>query len=329
LKLRCFPAFTFLVGVMCAGLCAASHADNQIQGPELFAKAVSLQEIHTQDGKPFHLQVQIQAKHIVTKPTTGTYDEVWMSPERWRREINMGGFDQVEVGGINSKWVSRNADFRPRFAYLTAIALESFFRPEVSPGEKIKSVRKRKKKGVELQCAQLEMAHGGRELCFDPSGALATEEHMNQRFEYSELGKFGEKIFPHSIRVFEADNEVLNLRLEDPATPVQAVSFGHVASALQVAACERWPPAPDQKIQPQYPSAARQAREQGVVVLYVAVTSDGRVSKLRVLESAGESLNKSAADAVRQWTYAPLSCGVGARLPSEIEVRVRYSLSEH
>jgi len=235
----------------------------------------------------------------------------------------------VEVGSRNSKWVSRNADFRPRVAYLTSVALESFFRPEAAPSEKIKSLRKRKEKGVQLLCVQLEMGHSDRELCFDPSGALALEEHLNQRFEYDDFGKFGEKIFPHSIRVSEGGSEVLNLHMEDPvAPPVQAVSFDHVASALQMAPCERWPAEPMEKIPPQYPQDARQARQQGTVILYVVVSGDGSVDKLRVLESAGGSLNKSAIEAVRQWTYAPLACGT-TPLQSEIEVRINYTLSEY
>ncbi len=251
-----------------------------------------------------------------------------MSPEKWRREINISGFDQVEVGASNSKWISRNADFRPRVAYLTSRAFESFFRPEAAPGEKIKSLRKRKEKGVQLQCAQLEMGHSDRELCFDPSGVLALEEHLNQRFEYDDFGKFGEKFFPHTIRVFEANNEVLSLHMEAPVTPPdQAVSFDHAASALQMSPCERWPAEPEKKIPPQYPPQAMQAHQQGTVVLYAVVAGDGSVDKLKVLESAGGNLDKSATDAVRQWKYTPLTCGA-ASLPSEIEVRINYALRE-
>jgi len=47
--------------------------------------------------------------------------------------------------------------------------------------------------------------------------------------------------------------------------------------------------------------------------------------KIRVLESAGGNLDKAATDAVRQWTFAPLTCGA-ASLPSEIEVRINYTL---
>lgn len=327
MRLQYFTASIFLMGIMCLGLSVASDGDKQRQGSDLIAKAMSLQGIRAQEAKPFHFQAKIQAQRIVTKPLTGTYDEMWISPDKWRREIKIAGFDQVEVGTSNSKWIERNVDFRPRAAYLTSVALESFFRPEVAPHEKIKSLRKSKREGVQLQCVELELGHSDRELCFDPSGALALEEHLNQRFEYEDFGKFGEKIFPHSIRVSEGGNEVLNLHIEDPAEPaVEVLSFDHAASALQMAPCERWPAEPLEKIPPQYPQLARQAREQGTVVLYVVVAADGRVDKLRILESAGRSLNESATDAVRQWTYAPLACG-SAPLPTEIEVRINYTLS--
>ena len=327
MRVQYFAAYIFLTGIMCVGSSSASDGDKLRQGSELLTKAVSLQDIRAQGAKPFHFQAKIEAQRIVSKPVTGSYDEIWMSPEKWRREINFSGFDQVEVGSSNSKWVSRNAGFRPRVAYLTSLALENFFTPEAAPSEKITSLRQKKKKGLLLQCVQLEVGHSDRELCFDPSGVLAMEEHLNQRFEYADFGKFGEKIFPHSIRVFEADYEVLNLQIQDPeAPPVQAVSFDHPASALQMAPCERWPAEPENKIVPQYPQLARQGHQQGTVVLYVVVGADGRVDGLKVLESAGESLDKSASDAVRQWTYAPMTCGA-ASLPSEIEVRTSYTLS--
>jgi len=58
------------------------------------------------------------------------------------------------------------------------------------------------------------------------------------------------------------------------------------------------------RVQPVYPSLARQARVQGVVVLEAIVTKDGTVDGLRVL-SGRPLLAQAALDAVRQWRYDP------------------------
>lgn len=67
-------------------------------------------------------------------------------------------------------------------------------------------------------------------------------------------------------------------------------------------------------------------QQEGTVVLYALLSPDGQVQRLKVLESAGKSLDQSALQAVRQWRYATVRCGT-TPLPFETEIRVNYSLS--
>src|SRR5262245_59375493 len=57
-------------------------------------------------------------------------------------------------------------------------------------------------------------------------------------------------------------------------------------------------------VSPIYPSAARDAKTSGVVVLEVTVGTDGRVLDAQVMRSIPE-LDQAALDAVRQWEYVP------------------------
>ena len=73
-------------------------------------------------------------------------------------------------------------------------------------------------------------------------------------------------------------------------------------------------PALLQRVEPEYPSAAIEARVQGIVILETVVGEDGRVIEVRVLRSAGDVLDRAAIAAIRQWRYAPLELnGVRAR----------------
>jgi len=56
----------------------------------------------------------------------------------------------------------------------------------------------------------------------------------------------------------------------------------------------------------------------------VLLSGAGHVQDTRVLESAGDSLDRAAIEAVKQWEYSPANCGTP--LP-EIEVRVNLALS--
>jgi TonB family protein len=58
------------------------------------------------------------------------------------------------------------------------------------------------------------------------------------------------------------------------------------------------------KVQPDYPKAARQARVEGVVRLHAIIGKDGTVMQLEVI-SGHPLLVQAALEAVRQWVYQP------------------------
>ena len=61
-----------------------------------------------------------------------------------------------------------------------------------------------------------------------------------------------------------------------------------------------------QRVAPVYPEAAKQAGIEGTVVLSVSLDEKGRVIRARVVKSIPE-LDQAALEAVRQWTYAPMT----------------------
>ncbi|HYM77996.1 MAG TPA: energy transducer TonB [Candidatus Dormibacteraeota bacterium] len=321
----------FLVATILAPCVSlAEDAALQKEAGDLFAQAATRQGLRSPGDKPYILRIRFHADHIVPKPIDGQYEEIWISPDQWRRQFVLSGFKQVEIGTADSKWVSRNLDFRPQPAYLLAVALDAFIEPKRSLEEKFTSIRRKKNKGSELRCVELETdsTRSKREFCFDDSGLLVSEEYVKQRFEYADFGKFGEKSFPRSIRIYEDDRKVLELSAEDPTAPAEPRPevFQPDGSARQFAPCERWPAIPTKKVPPQYPREARDAHQQGTVTVYAVVAGDGRVGKTKVIESAGPALDQASLDAVGQWVYAPVSCGTHP-LDTEIEVRVNYALS--
>jgi len=59
-----------------------------------------------------------------------------------------------------------------------------------------------------------------------------------------------------------------------------------------------------QKVQPQYPSLAREARIQGTVRFQVTIGQDGRIQNLQLV-SGHPLLVQAAQEALTQWTYKP------------------------
>lgn len=308
----------------------ADDAKIKSDAAELFNRAAIRQGIRRSGGKPYVLKIQFRADHIVPKPMHGQYEEVWISPDQWRREFVLSDFAQVETGSAEGKWVSRNLDFRPRPAYLLSIALDEFMEPKISPDETVASLRQRKHKDSEWRCVELTTAstNAKRELCFDDSGSLASEQYLDKRFEYENFENYGDKIFPRSIRVYSDKAMVLELTADEIVLPPEPKPelFRAQPGARQFASCERWPAIPTKKVPPHYPESARAAHQQGTVTVYAAVAADGQVGATRVLESGGLALDESTLDAVHQWVYPALNCG-SRPLPAEIEIRVNYSLS--
>jgi periplasmic protein TonB len=72
------------------------------------------------------------------------------------------------------------------------------------------------------------------------------------------------------------------------------------------------------RVQPDYPSLARQARIQGTVVLRAIINREGRIENLQVV-SGHPMLVPAAIDAVRQWRYRPY---VLNDQPVEVETQI-------
>jgi protein TonB len=75
---------------------------------------------------------------------------------------------------------------------------------------------------------------------------------------------------------------------------------------------------------PVYPSIAREARVQGVVILEATIGPDGSVDNVKVLRGI-PLLNEAAVDAVRKWRYSPTTLN-GVPVPVIMSVTVNFTL---
>lgn len=81
-----------------------------------------------------------------------------------------------------------------------------------------------------------------------------------------------------------------------------------------------------QRVEPEYPEAARQQHIQGPVVLNVLVGASGAVRELTVI-SGDPLLAKAATDAVRQWRFNPHQLK-GKAVEFETRITVKFALPE-
>jgi protein TonB len=104
------------------------------------------------------------------------------------------------------------------------------------------------------------------------------------------------------------------LPAEAPAPPAPVVRVGGLIRE----------PRKVRDVPPVYPSVARAARVQGVVILEATITPQGRVEEVKVLRGV-PALDEAAVEAVKQWTYTPTLLG-GVPVSVVMTVTVHFVL---
>ena len=78
---------------------------------------------------------------------------------------------------------------------------------------------------------------------------------------------------------------------------------------------------------PKYPAESRKLREEGLVLLKVSVTANGRAADVQLQRSSGFArLDDAALKAVRGWEFNPARAG-GTPVACAVEVPVRFGLN--
>jgi protein TonB len=121
-----------------------------------------------------------------------------------------------------------------------------------------------------------------------------------------------------------AEPSNLPSRSGPPASARATVAAGSIGAGIVAAAKPRYRSNP----KPDYPIASQRRREEGVVVLNVAVDAGGTPTSMSIKRSSGYPLlDRAALNAVRRWTFEPARSG-GVPMFSQVEVPVRFSLDD-
>ena len=88
------------------------------------------------------------------------------------------------------------------------------------------------------------------------------------------------------------------------------------------------PPKVVNKVDPQYPASARDAKIEGNVAVKIVIDERGRVRNPTIAESSGNAdLDKSAMDTVAQWTFQPATLN-GKPVEVYFTITIRFALDK-
>jgi TonB family protein len=74
---------------------------------------------------------------------------------------------------------------------------------------------------------------------------------------------------------------------------------------------------------PEYSKEAKKKQYEGVVVLFVVVTSEGKATNIAVAKSPGLGLDEKAIEAVRKWRFKP-AMKDGKPVPTRVPIEITF-----
>jgi len=195
----CRPLYGFAFLTLYAG---AACADNkQQEGKNLIDRAIQLSDIRGIGAPAFRMKATFR---LLSGPSTdrGSYSEIWVSNEQWRRETGVGSFRRVEVGGAKKKWLSDSGEVIPPGAAEVVRSLNLVGAPKQL---KIKQVVNKDLGGVAARCVRSETEFEKEMYCVDPKdNTLLLHESLSRSshssYVYRDYEKFGDQLFPRSVQ---------------------------------------------------------------------------------------------------------------------------------
>ena len=325
--------YVVLAALVCLVVTGAEEPRGEAEA--FLKRAREVSDIRCEGCPPFQLRASVELLRMPRGTSRGTYLLIWISPTKWREEIDFPGFEQVRVGGEGKVWQARSTSYLPLRLFQLMEAMSFRRRLRVGPDESVGKIKKPPRGKSSLACLELKgKLQANRLFCFDPTAGVlmheGTRSSEEDAFEYEDYAPWGAKRFPRTLRAFELGELVVKVYVEEmsEATSVNEGLFSPPSGAVEWPGCEDPEPALGiEKSLPHYPEQAKETRESGTVFVYAIVKADGRVSEVEVLRSAGGDLDRATVDAVKQWRYRPASCG-GTAVPEEKVIHIVFELRQ-
>ena len=323
------PGIKCLLAVLLL-LSPALHAENKRKVAEaLIHHAAELSDIRSEGAPAFKLQAEITFSPGTASANSGTYQETWVSAQRWQRETTTSNFHSVVIVEGKKRWSLTTGHADPEFESPETITSFSF--AHFTPDKLVEQTLS----GVPVTCAiSKPNAVGGKfALCFDQKTSLLAEKITPRAVDgkivddsciYSRYEAFAGKQFPHVVTCFHDGQLVMNAKLSPtPVMPSDLPPFNPPAGAEESVNClsPPQPPKPTYTPDPEYPTGQSGSV---IVVLWVNLGIDGKPADLKVVGKANPAFDSLATKAVSHWRFQPATCdGQPVKVQINIEISFR------
>ena len=243
-------------------------------------------------------------------PAEGTYLLVWNSPTRWHEEFSFSDFHQVRIGVPGGVWEEREPFFLSLRIWQVMQALSFYGRFELPNEESAGKVKRAKKQGLDLRCVEIKRnSYPLDEVCFREGLAQLVSEHYlpsDRWYEFADYRTIRTKFFPGRIVVREGKT----LAAEFSASEVEEIDNVSPKYFAQTPQMEwrPWCASPDTGGDPLTPIYSGSAQHKGTSILYAAISTDGQIHRVHLLELGGVSHDAEVLEGLKRERWKPSSC---------------------
>jgi TonB family protein len=317
---------------------------------EIFAAAAPFYDFSDPALKPWHLKASYQLYDLKGNPTEqGTWEYWWASPKVGRSSWTRGDATRTEWRTADGALYRKESGGQLRYFERTVntVLLSPLPAQDVLDSGRLKLELKMIAVGQQgLACAsttlqwelngklQVPSSATPQHYCFNPSTLALRMTYSDPiTTEFNQIVKTQDRYLARQVTILDGKQKLFSISVEtiDGMDSSDALLSPAADAVLARAAVSQPPPnevAGDvtkgslvKKTPPVYPTIAKMAHEQGVVVLGAVIGTDGRVHDVEVLTSPSPVLADSAVDAVKQWVYKPyLLNGVAVEVETIINV---------
>jgi TonB family protein len=325
---------TFAVLVLCTAhpAFAARDSDQALQERMVFAlQNLDFQRFQT---SPIRLDVDFVAQF--DNPLPGHLTLSWQAKDRWRRDVILGKFREIEIRNGDWRYINRNASFTP----YRVIQLENLLNLDTSDGSWLASKEKRRVvNGVPEDCIKADsigdsltsLKQPSREICLVPDSNDILSETTKDDSDGSREKIFGD------YSVFSGHRYPRTLQLElngvkivtATITSVAAATFDEsifkpLPNAIARRACDDMR-APVLLKFPQMNFSPAARPKGGAVSVTMTVDLDGSVSDVQMSGTSGIPLDADTLKSLQSYKFKPAMCGT-VPVVADVTVEVDFKM---
>lgn len=172
-----YLVLAFFVALTSGAFCLGK---DDTAGPEsLLAQARKLQNVWS-DGTPaVKVRAEIAIFDAKGKTVPGQYVVTWISPSRWREELEIANYKRLRVHDSKGYWQQSTLNFQPEIIFQLDSILDFKAVLKIGTKQSLGKVKTRDKDGVRQKCIEVKWTTGTEHvLCFDEaSGSLLSVEY--------------------------------------------------------------------------------------------------------------------------------------------------------